>query len=141
MKRLVVLAALVGVVGLFGLPARAAAAAYDLAALIANIGFESGLAGWTYTGNTVNANTYLTTTEWSTDFWASSSPFYTAAQRPAFYPGQPWGLNPDITPVQQSGGPVDPGGVIGAAVGNNFVGSRQDGYEGNYVTGGARGGP
>ena len=139
MKKRVGFFAFIGILGSVLVPARASAAAFDLANLIPNIGFESGLAGWTYSGACVNANTYLTNAEWTAQSWSSSSPYagYTDAQLAIYYPGQPWGLTPDITHVQQTGGPLDPGGVINAAVGTNFVGSRQDGYAGHYLTGGA----
>ena len=114
----------------------AEAASYDLASLLSNPGFESGLAGWTYTGAGVNANTYLTNNEWTGQTWSSSSPFYTDAQLAVSYPGQPWGLNPAITHIEQTGGPSDPTTTLTAPVGSNFVGSRQDGYSGHYLTGG-----
>ena len=136
MKKHVALFALIGLIGSFSLPGVASASSYSLSTLIPNVGFEAGLTGWAYTGQSVNPNTYLTNAEWAAQSWAGSSPFYTDAQLAASYPGQPWGLTPDIAHVQQTGGPLDPAGVIGAAVGSNFVGSRQDGYAGHYPTGG-----
>jgi hypothetical protein len=111
---------------------RSHATNYSLAAVFPNAGFESGLTGWSYTGAGVNANTYLTNAEWSAGTWSSSSPFYTDANLAIYFPGKPWGLNPNITHIDQTGFPGDPTTVIAAAVGSNFVGSRQDGYEGHY---------
>jgi hypothetical protein len=80
----------------------------------------------------VNPNTYLTGAEWSPQSWSASSPFYTDAALAAYYPGKPWGVDPDITHIDQSGFPGDPTTVITGAEGAHFVGSRQDGYEGHY---------
>jgi hypothetical protein len=109
------------------------AANYDLCAAYPNAGFESGgLTGWTYTNPQVNVNTYLTLAEWTAQTWTSSSPFYTDAQLATFYPGRPWGLNPNITHIDQTGFVGDPTTTLVAPVGANFVGSRQDGYDGHY---------
>jgi hypothetical protein len=105
---------------------------HPIESLLGNAGFESGLTGWSYTGAGVNPNTYLTNAEWSAQSWASSSPFYTDAALAGYYPGKPWGLNPNITHIDQSTVAGDPTVVIGAPSGSNFVGSRQDGYEGHY---------
>ena len=110
----------------------ASATSYNLESISPNAGFESGLTGWSYTGAGVNANTYLTNAEWSAGTWSSSSPFYTDANLTGYYPGKPWGLNPAITHIDQTGIPGDPTVVISAAVSARFVGSRQDGYEGHY---------
>ena len=110
----------------------AQAAQYDLLGLFPNANFESGLTGWNYTGAGVNANTYLTSAEWSGQTWSASSPFYTDAQLAAYYPGKPWGLDPNITHIDQTGVTGDPTTTITAAVGAHFVGSRQDGYDGHY---------
>jgi hypothetical protein len=133
-----------GTLLLVGLAATSAqAATYDLNLVLTNAGFESGLAGWSYSGQAVNANTYLTGpaagTEWANQTWSSSSPFagYTDAFLAATYPGQPWGLNPAITHLDQSTISGDPTAVIAAALGSNFVGSRQDGYEGHCLNGGS----
>ena len=114
-----------------GIPS-AFATSYNLSGMLSNPGFESGLTGWTYTGAGVNANTYLTDPEWAAQSWSSSSPFYTDANLALYYPGRPWGLDPDITHVDQTGVSGDPTTVISAPVGSHFVGSRQDGYEGHY---------
>jgi hypothetical protein len=105
---------------------------YDLEDLLPNLSFESGLTGWSYTGAGVNPDTYLTDDEWSVQTWSASSPFYSDAELATYYPGQPWGLDPDITHIDQSGVVGDPTVTITAAVGSHFVGSRQDGYEGHY---------
>jgi len=115
---------------LYGLPAQAAQ--YDLANLFANAGFESGLSGWSYTGAGVNPNTYLTNAEWSGQTWSASSPFYSDAQLATYYPGKPWGLDPNIIHIDQTGVPGDPTKTITASVGAHFIGSRQDGYDGHY---------
>jgi hypothetical protein len=121
----------------------AQAATYNLNLLLANPGFESGLTSWSYSGQSVNANTYLTGpaagTEWANQTWTSSSPFagYTDAFLAATYPGKPWGSNPNITHIDQTGPAGDPTTVIAAAVGSGFVGSRQDGYQGHCLTGGS----
>jgi len=118
----------------------AQAASYNLnLVLLANVGFESGLTGWSYSGQSVNANTYLTATEWGNQTWASSSPFpgYTDAFLAATYPGKPWGLNPNITHIDQTSVSGDPTTVVSAALGSSFVGSRQDGYEGHCLNGGS----
>lgn len=109
------------------------AANYELCASYPNAGFESGgLTGWTYTNPQVNVNTYLTLAEWTAQSWSASSPFYTDAQLAGFYPGRPWGLNPNITHIDQTGFAGDPTTTLVAPVGANFAGSRQDGYEGHY---------
>ena len=112
------------------------AATYALEALFVNAGFESGLTGWTYTGAGVNANTYLTDPEWAAGTWSSSSPYtgYTDANLAIYYPGKPWGLNPNITHIDQTCVPCDPDPTttLTAPIGSRFVGSRQDGYEGHY---------
>jgi hypothetical protein len=113
------------------------AALYDLSNLLSNPGFETGLTDWTYTGAGVNSDTYLTDAEWTAQSWSSSSPFYTDAQLATLYPGRPWGLNPDITHEQQSTATSGPTTTITAAVGSNFVGSRQDGYQGHCEAGGS----
>ena len=126
---------------LAGLSAGSAqAATYNLnVALLSNASFESGLTGWGYSGQAVNTNTYLTNLEWANQTWTSSSPFagYTDAFLAANYPGKPWGLNPNVTHIDQSTIAGDPTTVIGAAIGSNFVGSRQDGYEGHCLVGGS----
>ena len=112
--------------------APASAANYDLCAY-PNAGFDAGgLTGWTYTNPQVNVNTYLTLAEWTAQTWSGSSPFYTDAQLATFYPGRPWGLNPNITHIDQTGFAGDPTTTLVAPSGSNFVGSRQDGYEGHY---------
>ena len=105
---------------------------YDLESIAPNAGFESGLSGWAYTGAGINANTYLTLAEWSMQTGVSSSPFYSDANLAIYYPGRPWGLNPAIRHIDQSGIANDPTATIGAPAGFNFVGVRQDGYEGHY---------
>ena len=112
---------------------------YDLSTLLSNPGFESGLIGWNY--DPANTDNYLTATEWDTGTWNNSSPFYTDAELATYYPGNPWGLNPSITHVQQSTGTSGPTTPIDAAVGSSFVGSRQDGYAGHCQTGGSACGP
>ncbi len=119
----------------------AAQSVHNLDFLLTNPGFESGLAGWAYSGASVNPNTYLTDAEWNAQSWASSSPFYSDSQLATYYLGRPWGLNPDITHIDQSGVPGDLTTILAAAVGLNFVGSRQDGYSGHYLTGGGPGTP
>jgi len=109
----------------------ALATGYNLDALSPNASFESGLANWNYTGAGVHSDTYLTNAEWSAGTWSSSSPFYTDANLALYYPGKPWGLNPNITHIAQTGFP-GPTVTIAAPVGTKFVGSRQDGYEGHY---------
>jgi len=126
--RMVLGALLLVVVG--ALPAHATN--YSLPGLLGNIGFESGLTGWSYTGAGVNANTYLTNAEWTAQTWSSSSPFYTDAALATYYPGRPWGLDPNITHIDQTTVSGDPTVVITAPAGLHFVGSRQDGYEGHY---------
>lgn len=113
-----------------GQPAQAAQ--YNLLSLLGNAGFESGLTGWTYTGVGVNPTSYLTATEWSGQTWSGSSPFYTDALLGTYYPGRPWGLDPNLTHIDQTGVAGDPTVTIVAAAGLHFVGSRQDGYEGHY---------
>jgi len=131
-----VLAVLLGVSIALASASSAHAATYALEALFANAGFETGLTGWTYTGAGVNANTYLTNAEWAAGTWSSSSPYtgYTDANLAVYYPGKPWGLNPNITHIDQTcvGCDPDPTVTLNAAIGTNFVGSRQDGYEGHY---------
>lgn len=114
----------------------AAQGLYNLDLLLTNAGFESGLAAWSYSGAGVNPDTYLTNHEWSAQTWSNSSPFYSDAQLSSYYPGQPWGPNPDITHIDQSTVAGDPTTWIVAPVGLGFVGSRQDGYAGHYLTGG-----
>ena len=127
------LAAVVPAAVVLASAAPAFAANYDLCAIHPNTGFESGgLTGWTYTNPQVNVNTYLTLAEWTAQTWSGSSPFYTDAQLAAFYPGRPWGLNPNITHIDQTGFAGDPTTTLIAPVGANFVGSRQDGYDGHY---------
>jgi len=113
-------------------PVSALATNYNLDNIAPNPGFESGLTGWSYTGAGVNANTYLTVAEWNAGTWSSSSPFYTDANLAVYYPGKPWGVNPNITHIDQSTVVGDPTTVIVAPAGTKFVGSRQDGYEGHY---------
>lgn len=108
------------------------AAVYNLATMVGNSGFETGLTGWSYTGDTVNATTYLTASEWSTQTWSTSSPFYSDAALAGYYPGTPWGRDPNITHIDQTGVAGDATTVITAPLGLHFVGSRQDGYEGHY---------
>jgi hypothetical protein len=105
---------------------------YNLSTMLANPGFESGMTNWNYTGAGVNPNTYLTNSEWSSQFWSASSPFYTDAALATYYPGRPWAVDPNITHIDQTGVPGDATTVIGAALGLHFIGSRQDGYEGHY---------
>lgn len=107
------------------------AASYNLSGMLTNAGFESGLTNWNYTGAGVNPNTYLTNAEWAAQSWSSSSPFYTDAALAGYYPGRPWGHDPNITHIDQTGFP-DVTTVISAPSGAHFVGSRQDGYEGHY---------
>ena len=126
--RLVVLALCLVVPG--ALPAHAGT--YNLATMLTNPGFESGITDWTYTGADVNPNTYLTASEWASQTWSASSPFYSDANLATYYPGRPWGVDPDITHIDQTGIPGDPTTVITAPMGAHFVGSRQDGYDGHY---------
>jgi hypothetical protein len=112
-----------------GRPAQATQ--YDLTGLFANASFESGLGCWSYTGAGINV-TYLTNAEWNAQTWSTSSPFYTDAQLAIYYPGKPWGLDPNITHIDQTGVPDDPTTTITAAAGMHFIGSRQDGYDGHY---------
>ena len=105
---------------------------YNLATIVNNSGFETGLTGWSYTGHTVNATNYLTLSEWSLQTWSASSPFYSDAALAGYYPGTPWGRDPNITHIDQSTIAGDPTTVITAPVGSHFIGSRQDGYEGHY---------
>src|SRR5262245_11624038 len=93
---------------------------YDLCTTYLNSGFDSGgLTGWTYTNPQVNVNTYLTLAEWTNQTWTSSSPFYTDANLALYYPGRPWGLNPNITHVDQTGFAGDPTTTLVAPVGSN----------------------
>lgn len=127
---------------LIGLSAGSAqAASYNLNLLLTNSGFESGgLTGWSYSGQAVSTTTYLTGpgagTEWTNEAFTSSSPYYTDAQLAINYPGRPWGLDPNITHIDQTGPVGDPTTVIAAANGSSFVGSRQDGYAGHCTVGG-----
>jgi len=118
------------VIALAAFPAYAAN--YNLATMVTNSGFETGLTGWSYTGAGVNPTTYLTASEWSTQTWSSSSPFYSDALLATYYPGRPWGHDPNITHIDQTGVPGDATVVIAAPNGAHFVGTRQDGYEGHY---------
>lgn len=118
------------IIALGALPARAAN--YNLATMVTNSGFETGLTGWSYSGAGVNPTTYLTASEWSTQTWSSSSPFYSDALLATYYPGTPWGRDPNITHIDQTGVPGDATVVITAPNGTHFVGTRQDGYEGHY---------
>jgi hypothetical protein len=121
--------------------ASAQAASYNLNLILANPGFESGLTSWSYSGHIVNANTYLTTSEWAAQNWSSSSPFYSDAQLATLYPGKPWGANPAITHIDQGAPGGDPTTVIAAAIGSGFVGSRQNGYQGHCISAGSACGP
>jgi hypothetical protein len=130
-------AAAASLLGLLAGPVQAAS--YNLNFLLSDPSFEGGGAGWLSSGHLVNANTYLTNTEATTQNWASSSPFpgYTNAFLAATYPGRPWGINPNITHINQSTVTGDVTAVIAAPAGSNFIGSRQDGYQGHCLNGGS----